>query len=69
LKESRVISSPEQQIANIKKAKEIITREIKNYNAIGLIGGEFFQGQMNSTVKAEFFDLIKFICSQNIEQF
>jgi hypothetical protein len=67
LKESRVISSPEQQILNIKKVKQIIEQEIQGYNAVGLAGGEFFQGQLKYC-KNEFFDLIKFICAQDIKE-
>ncbi len=67
LKESRVISSPEQQIANIKKVKQIIEQEIQGYNAVGLAGGEFFQGQLKYC-KNEFFDLLKFICAQDIKE-
>lgn len=45
---SRIISSPEKQIEDIEKVRSIINSEkLNNYNAIGLIGGEFFQGQLS----------------------
>ena len=44
---SRIISSPEKQIEHIEKVRSVINSEkLNNYNAIGLIGGEFFQGQL-----------------------
>ena len=68
LKKNRIISSTEEKIANIQKFKNIISVEGKEYNAIGLIGGEFFQGQLKGC-KKEFLDLINFIYSQeNIEE-
>lgn len=52
------------KIKNLKEASEIIgntfNKEIEQYKAIGLIGGEFFQGQLNDPdVKKLFFDLCK----------
>jgi hypothetical protein len=70
LKESRVISSPEQQILSIKKVYSVIdTCKLDEYQAIGLIGGEFFEGQMNSSVKIEFHKLIQYILKQDILEF
>ena len=51
-----------EKLKNIKKVINIINNHFKNekeqYKAIGLIGGEFFQGQMqNKDVNASFFNL------------
>lgn len=58
---SRVISSPEKQIKDIEKVRSIINSDkLKNYNSIGLIGGEFFQGQLdNPEVKKHWLLLMK----------
>lgn len=61
---NRINCTPEQQISNIQKAKEIITQEISNFNGVALIGGEFFQGQLRTPeVKEAFLDLISYINS------
>ena len=53
----------DEQLNNITKVKTIInSNEMNDYNAIGLIGGEFFQGQLTKRLKPEFHDLIKNIC-------
>lgn len=45
---SRIISSPEKQVQDIEKVRSIINSEkLNDYNSIGLIGGEFFQGQLS----------------------
>ena len=61
---NRINCTPEQQIENMHKAREIIEKEISKYNAVALIGGEFFQGQLRTPeVKEEFFNLIRYINS------
>ena len=52
------------KIANVKDVQNIIantfTEDLEQYKAIGLIGGDFFQGQLrNPEVKEEFFKLAK----------
>ena len=68
LKKHRLVSDSKQKISNINKAKEIILQEGYNFNGIGLIGGEFFQGQLKGC-REEFLDLIEFIYSlKNIDE-
>lgn len=58
----RVNCTPEQQINNILRAKSILAQEIHKFNGVGLIGGEFFQGQLKDpNVKQEFLSLIDYI--------
>ena len=52
------------KLKNVKDVQDIIantfTTDLEQYKAIGLIGGEFFQGQLrNPEVKQEFFKLAK----------
>lgn len=42
LDKNRIISSKNDKINNIKRAKEIIENEICNFNGIGLIGRRIF---------------------------
>lgn len=47
LNKARITHNPQQQIEDIEKVRSVINSdELNDYNAIGLIGGEFFQGQL-----------------------
>ena len=63
LKDHRVLTTDKQKIHSIKEViKDINSDSLNDFNAIGLIGGEFFQGQLkNSEVKSEFLNMIKVI--------
>ena len=63
LKDHRILTTDEQKLDNINKVIEDINSDsLNDFNAIGLIGGEFFQGQLNNPkVKEKFLDLIKVI--------
>lgn len=63
LKDHRILTTDKQKINNIKEViKDINYNPSNEFNAIGLIGGEFFQGQLqNSEVKSEFLNMIKII--------
>lgn len=63
LKDHRILTNDEQKYNNIVKViEDINSSSLNDFNAIGLIGGEFFQGQLNnSKVKEKFLDLIKLI--------
>lgn len=58
---SRIIHNPKQQIEDIKKVRSVINSDkLNDYNAIGLIGGEFFQGQLkNPEVKEHWLMLMQ----------
>ena len=66
LKDHRILTTDEQKLDNINKVIEDINSDsLNDFNAIGLIGGEFFQGQLNNPkVKEKFLDLIKVIKSE-----
>ncbi len=61
LKDHRILTNDEQKIHNIQEViKDINSSSLDDFNAIGLIGGEFFQGQMKSlTVKEAFLYMIQ----------
>lgn len=63
LKDHRILTTDEQKIHNIQEViKDINSDSLNDFNAIGLIGGEFFQGQLqNPEVKSEFLNMIKII--------
>ena len=66
LREGRVIADPNKMICNIDQACEILDdkERMKQYNGIGLIGGEFFQGQLSTPeLKSKFLSLISKINS------
>lgn len=75
LKTHRVLTDNFQKVDNINKAiASIINLDIREFNAIGLIGGEFFQGQLlDPLVKTAFYDLIRLInkrmLSKEIQEF
>lgn len=63
LKKNRILTSVEQKIENINKVLSIIRDDklMTEYNAVALIGGEFFQGQLNSldnSLYSKFMELI-----------
>lgn len=59
LKEGRIFSTPEQQLKAISTTNIILDTLSDEYEAFGLIGGEFFQGQLaNMYVKNAFKQLI-----------
>ena len=61
LKDHRILTNDEQKIHNIQEViKDINSDSLNDFNAIGLIGGEFFQGQMkNKEVKQAFLQMIQ----------
>lgn len=61
LKDHRILTTDKQKIHNIQAViNDINSRLLNDFNAIGLIGGEFFQGQMkNLCVKSKFLQLIQ----------
>ena len=49
LKDHRILTNDQQKIHNIQEViKDINSDSLNDFNAIGLIGGEFFQGQMSN---------------------
>lgn len=53
-------TSDEVKLQNIENANLILDNIKEELKAIGLIGGEFFQGQLcNDTIRSKFFDLCK----------
>lgn len=71
LNHGRVFSTPQKMIQNIKSAKEFILspEKMQQYNCIGLIGGEFFQGQLSTPeLKEEFLDLLSIMNSQLVDK-
>lgn len=71
LNHGRVFSTPEKMIQNIQQVKQFITDQdkMKSYNCIGLIGGEFFQGQLSTEMlKKEFLGLISTMNEQIINK-
>lgn len=57
----RVNCTPEQQIQNLKQAREILEKEVHDFNGVAFIGGEFFQGQLRDPeVKKEFLSLMSY---------
>lgn len=48
LNEARVESTPEERLQAIAKANELLDTLPEEYEAVGLIGGEFFQGQLET---------------------
>lgn len=70
LKDHRILTTDEQKIHNIQEViKDINSDSLKDFNAIGLIGGEFFQGQLtNLAVKAEFLKMIELINQKLISE-
>lgn len=60
LKTSRIISNSDQQIKHIQKVIDILNSNvIDDYDGVALIGGEFFEGQLNDEkVKLKWFELI-----------
>ena len=75
LKEHRILTTDEQKIHNIQEViNDINSDSLKDFNAIGLIGGEFFQGQLSDPeVKKEFLNMIEVInqklISNEIQEF
>jgi len=67
LQEGNLFNSNEEKLNSIKNTKKLIENNLilKNYEGIALIGGEFFQGQLNTDqLKNEFIDLINCICEK-----
>ncbi len=65
LNQNRIFTSDEQKIENINKIIDNLDNDISDYNAVGLIGGEFFQGQLsNPAVKSNWLKLIQKINSE-----
>lgn len=50
LNKGRVLISPDKMIQNIESAEKILNDKdrMKQYNCVGFIGGEFFQGQLST---------------------
>ena len=69
LKDHRILTNNEQKIHNIQEViKDINSDSLNDFNAIGLIGGEFFQGQMkNKEVKQAFLQMIQKINNKLME--
>ena len=66
------ITSKAEKINNINKTIETLNSDkVKGYNAVGLIGGEFFGGQING-IKNEFYKLIdkldSMLCLRQIKE-
>ena len=61
LKDHRILTTDDQKIHNIQEViKDINSDALNDFNAVGLIGGEFFQGQMqNIKVKEAFMQMIE----------
>lgn len=59
---ARGIKKSRDKVAACKYAKDILTKDIKPYDSISLIGGEFFDGQLaDSRVRQEFYSLVDLI--------
>ena len=61
LGDTNLHTSDEVKLNNLEKALEIIRNKdlYKEYDTVGFIGGEFFQGQLNTaTIKNKFFELV-----------
>lgn len=67
------ITSKQEKIDNIKKTITTLKNKflMKKYNAVGLIGGEFFQGQLHD-IEKEWYELIdllnNLLCTRQIKE-
>lgn len=64
LKHGRVSANSQQKLWALCQVYDVVKNLSTDYNAVGLIGGEFFQGQLDSQLlKDEFKNLISFLDS------
>lgn len=67
LSKDRVISNTQEKKDILAKTCDIVREQSHRYDTIGLMGGEFFQGQIDKC-EEEFFELIRVIRDSNVRQ-